>query len=457
MILRKQFRSDLNEKIRYPRVLIVYHARLNKADQNGVSIRGWFGDWPKENLAQIYSGNEMSNDPGFCSQNLRIGKRERRFGKFFFKLKNSSIGQSSYSVALNDDFEKINKIKSWKLFKHKIGKWLINTGLWEIIFKPRLSQEMNSFIKDFDPQIIYCQGYSLTFTWLPLMIHKKFGIPICFQTGDDWPTQLYKNSPISFVIKPIVRRTFNSLLKKSSARMANGKLMAKEYFERYHLSFESVMMSDDLGRFQNAMPLRVVNSDTISVIYTGGLANMRYVPIIDLCKAVKLLKNVGEKIIITVFATTIPLEAVNLLKEQHNLQILPNPPHEELPSYLKGADILYLPESFDKEMVNRTHLSISTKAHLYMMSEKPTIVYASAFTGIANYAKEEEWACVVQEQNLSKLADALKNLIENREYSENLINKGIEISLKNHDERRVRARFLSILNESFSTSKFNNQ
>ena len=437
--------SDLNK---YPRVLIVYINRINKVDQHGVSIRGWFGDWPKENLAQIYSGNEADDDEGFCSRYFKIGENDRRHGAFFFRLKNSSLGQSSYMVSLNKDIKQLKKYNSWALFKNKVGRWLINTGLWEIVFKAKPSSKMLSFIEEFNPQIIYCQGYSLTFTWLPSMIYKKFRIPICFQTGDDWPSHLYKGSPLSFAIRPIVKIAIHSLLKRSSVRLANGKLMAHEYLERYKTSFEPLMMCDDLDRFRNAVPLRVVDSDTISVIYSGGMANKRWFSIIDLCNAVELLKNEGKRITITLFATILPPEAVNLLKDQPNLQILPNPSHEELPSYLKGADILYLPESFETEMANEIHLSISTKAHLYMMSEKPTMVYASPFTGIANYAKDEEWACVVQEQNLNKLAAALKNLIENKEYSKNLINKGIEVSFKNHDQRRVRTRFLSIMNEN---------
>ena len=156
---------------KYPRVLIVYNSRINKADQHGVSIRGWFRDWPKENLAQIYSGGEVGEEV-FCKYNFKLGRKERRFGNFFFKLKGSSIGQSSYIVSLDENFTSLKKFSLWSLAKNKISEWLINTGLWELIFKPVFSKELIKFIEDFKPQIIYCQGYSLTFAWLPVMVHK---------------------------------------------------------------------------------------------------------------------------------------------------------------------------------------------------------------------------------------------------------------------------------------------
>jgi len=431
---------------KYPKVLIIYHSRINKADQYGVSIRGWLDEWPKENLAQIYSGGEVGEET-FFGYNFKLGHNERRFGKLFFKLKGSSIGQSSYSIELNQERSKLDKHSFWSLLKHKFGKWLICTGLWELIFKPKFSQEMIKFIEDFNPQVIYCQGYVLTFAWLPVMIHEKFKIPICFQTGDDWPAYLYRDSPLSFAIRPIVRRAVKMLLAKSSARLANGNKMAKEYFEKYGMSFETMMMCDSLSRFSKAVSQRVVNNDTISILYVGRLGHYRWVSIVDLCKAAELLNNEGYKIKVTIFATVIPPEAINTLTKLNNLQILPGPSHEELPSYLKGGDILYLPETFDPMEADSIRLSLSTKAHLYMMSEKPILVYSSPVTGIMNYAKEEGWACIVQEQNINKLKQALHNLIVNHEYRKELINKGVKVALKNHDEDKVRARFLTILKQ----------
>ena len=436
----------MNGSSKYPRVLIIYNSRINKADQHGVSIRGWFGDWPKENLAQIYSGGEIG-DEVFCNYNFKLGQKERRFGKVFFKLKGSSIGKSSYTVSLDENFTNLKKFSFGSLIKNKISEWLINTGLWELIFKPVFSKELIKFIEDFKPQIIYCQGYSLTFTWLPVMINKFFNIPICFQTGDDWPSNLYLDSPLSFAIRPIVDRAVKSLLSTSSARLGNGNLMAKEYSERYNLSFEPLMMCDNLARFRKAAPYSVANNGTRTILYSGGLAHGRWVSIVDLCAASELLKIEGFKIMVVALATTIPREAVNTLRKISNLHILPGPSHEELPSYLKGADILYLPETFDPTEAKIIRLSVSTKAHLYMMSERPILVYASPTTGVMNYARDAGWGCIVQEQNLNKLADALLKLLTNEEYCKKIINKGVEVVLKNHEEYKVKARFLAILNE----------
>lgn len=433
--------NSMKDNSRFPRVLIINHSRINEFDAHGVSIRTWFADWPKNNLAQIYSGGE-SGEKVFCKYNFKLGQNERRFGKFFFKIKRSSLGKSSYATTLTDTNKSLNKISIFSLVKYKTSKFLINTGLWEFIFKPKLSQDLNQFIEDFQPQVIYCQGYNLTFTWLPIMVYKKFKIPICFQTGDDWPTYLYKKSPIYFAIKPIIKRSVLALLSISNARLANGRLMAEEYFKRYQLSFEPVMMCDDIQRFRNSNPRRVTDSDVYSVIYTGGLANNRWKSLVDLSKAVKVIP---KRTLITAFASVVPKEAVNALNQLDNLQICGALSHEEVPSYLKGADILFLPETFDAENAEAIRLSISTKAHLYMMSERPVLIYASPITGIVNYAKTQGWAHIIDEEDKNKLSNGVDKLLNDAEYCNQLINTGLEVVEKNHDQNIVRNRLLEIL------------
>ncbi|PKP41358.1 MAG: hypothetical protein CVT93_08500 [Bacteroidetes bacterium HGW-Bacteroidetes-10] len=434
----------MNKIIDFPRVLIIYNSRINTYDQHGVSIRGWFADWPKENLAQIYSGGEVG-EFSYSGYNFKLGPKERRFGNIFLKLKGSSIGQSSYTITLTENFSQLKKLSYWSLFKNRISEWVIISGFWELIFKPKLSKELVNFVRDFEPHIIYCQGYSLTFSWIPVMLNKKINVPICFQTGDDWPSNLYKNTPFSTLIRPIVQKAVKELFNRSSIRLANGIPMAKEYMAKYGANFEPLMMCDNLKRFKEVDERRLVKNSAFSIIYTGNLGSDRWTTIIDLSKAVNMLVNKGFDILVTVFAITIPPEAVGELQKCNNIQILPNPTHEELPSYLKGADILFLPESFDSEQARSISLSISTKAHLYMMSEKPILVYAPSITGTVKYAMEEGWAHIVQEKGSDKLAKAILFLLENKKYCSALVSKGIEVAAKNHDELKVRAKFLTRL------------
>jgi len=370
----------------FPRVLVVYHSCINLADQHGVSIRGWFAQWPKENLAQIYSGQESGRGEFFGSS-YKLRHRDRWFGRLFFWLKGSPLGEASIQVVtVREAAPRASGSSLHSHAKRIFGRFLLKTGFWELLFPPKLSIELVDWVKQFKPDIIYCQGYTLGFTWLPLMLKHRFGLPICFQTGDDWPEVLYRDSPISFLMRPVVRASAKKLIRTAALRFANGPDMAAEYSKRYQVAFEPMMMSDDYNRFNECIPIRIPNHGEISIMYTGNLSNNRWQSIADLCLAAEELRSDGLDFQITGMVSSVPPEDIELMSTFSNFRLLPAPSHDDLPRYLKGADILFLAEPFDDKRVVDIRLSISTKAHLYMMSERPALIYAPATTGIMSYA-----------------------------------------------------------------------
>src|SRR4030042_2960693 len=128
----------------YPRVLIIYMSCINQADQHGLSLRNWFADWPKENLAQIYSGGE-SGEEKFCGHIYKLGPRERKWGRLFYKLKGSSLGESSYPIILKEEQRKLGWINRSDLLQGWFSNILLNSGLWELIFRPILSSALQKW------------------------------------------------------------------------------------------------------------------------------------------------------------------------------------------------------------------------------------------------------------------------------------------------------------------------
>ncbi len=430
----------------YPRLLIVYMSCLNQSDQHGVSLRNWFADWPKDRLAQIYSGADLGGEK-FCGHTFQIGPAERRWGKLFFKLKRSSLGESSRAVIVQETADdptanSLKRIDRKALARSRIALALVRSGLWEVLFPPKISPGLEQWVHEFGPQAIYCQGYSLAFTWLPVMLSRKFHVPVCFQTGDDWPESLYRDSIIAWAIRPLVKRAVYNLMTCASVRFANGDLMANEYGKRYGYPFVPIMMGDHIERFRRAIPRRVIDANKVSVVYIGNLENGRWQSLVDVCAAAHALCEEGYNVMVTAFAWTVPPEAVNVLLHIPNLQILQPPAHDLVPAYLKGADVLFLPEPFDAAQAASIHLSISTKSHLYMMSERPILVYSSPTAGVVEYAKREQWAYVVEERNQQLLTTALRQLTADSDVRQALIHRGSEVALENHDEIAIRRRFV---------------
>jgi len=431
-----------NELRQYPRVLIVHLSCINKADQNTMSLRNWFAEWPRDRLAQIYSGNERGEER-FCGHTFKLGAEERRLGHLFFMLKRSALGEAMSPLVLDGQSSSaLGRANRARLVLHKVSCLLVDSGLWEILFAPVVSPRLSAWIADFRPEVIYCQGYDLTFTVLPIMLAHRFGLPICFHTTDDWPSSLYRTSVIARVMRPQVTKAASRLIQASIVRFAFGQLMATEYAHRYGVPFESILIGDNLSRFRAARPTRVAQPGQVSIVYSGGFGHGRWKSLVDLSQAIDYLERSTDlRLQVTAFTSSIPQEAASALCDLPHVQILPPVAHEAVPSVLKGADILFLPETLDPCEAANIHLSISTKAHLYMMSERPVLVYGSPEAGVVEYAQREGWAYVVDERRIERLAQALRDLATQPDLCLRLVQAGLEVAANNHEGRVVRRKF----------------
>jgi glycosyltransferase involved in cell wall biosynthesis len=152
---------------------------------------------------------------------------------------------------------------------------------------------------------------------------------------------------------------------------------------------------------------------------------------------------------LVVLSSAIEPEGVKSLSVAQFIDVMPDPGNDLLPSYLKGADILLLAEGFDEGFVSAIKLSISSKAHLFMFSHRPIIVYAHADTGIARYAQALGWAKIVTKRSKQELVNAILQLAKNKKEAEKLVGKADEVVTKFHSHQANR----EILYEGLSSFK----
>ena len=428
----------------FPKVLIVNLCCINREDQRNASLRTWFADWPRDRLGQIYSGGETGTGV-FCGHTYKIGETDRRCGGLFQRLKSS--------VATSADRQGAGKPENSEepiSIRRRMAGIAERSGIWEAIFRPVLAQRLLEWVNCFGPSVVFCEGYSLSFARLPVMLHRELGLPLCFFTGDDWPDSLYRDSPFSAILRPMLANATEELFKACTVRLANGPDMAGEFERRYGLPFSTLMLCDESSRFHRALPNRDLPRESVSIIYSGGLTHQRWESIVDLCEASKNLSTEGIAVTVTAYVPDVPASARVALAPFENLRLRPPPSHAEVPSVLKGADILFLGESFDRAQVDLIRLSISTKAHLYMMSERPILAYGAADAGVLRYAKHEGWAAVVDRRNIDELARVLRVLVCDKRFRAELVGRGREVASKNHEAATVRERLRQTLAQTAS-------
>ena len=434
----------------YPRVLIVVMGRIHAADNanNGLLLRNLFEIFPRENLAQIYSSDDNGDEGFFCSY-YQLKQQDRRFGRIFFRLKATALKSGAQGSIQNEEIGSKFSISS---FVHRCGKKLLmDSGLYELVFRPRLSREMISFIKDFRPDYIFSQGYNLAFTLIPLMIFRRFDVPIIYYPTDDWPEARYIKELgyrgfISKIVRKKILSTSNQLVGIAKVCIAFNTYTKFEYLARYGKEFTVIMHGDEFSRFDKTEPKRNVSDDMFWIVSTGDFDKHRTPLLYDLDEACRLLNSKGIKVFSTVYPVA-PIKNTQFnINDFQFTEFCKCPMHDELVSVLKGADIMFLPERFDGT-VKIIRNSISSKAHLFMFSKKPIIVYSDPLAGIGRYAIEEGWAVLVGTRNPEVLAYEIETIIKGQKRKEELIECAIKTAKKNHILQENQNKFINLLLE----------
>ncbi|WP_129127760.1 glycosyltransferase family protein [Geomonas oryzae] len=426
---------------RFPNVLIISKSIINDRDSAGASLRNWFMQWPKENLAQLYSGVLFEGE-SFCGTNFQLGREERRFGSLFQLLKHSSLGASAQPMRAE---VRSRRTGPFRRAVHSLGKTLVGSGLWELIFTPRVSTGLAGWIETFRPEVLFVQGCDISFMRLSLEISKRYDIPICFSIVDDWIEHLYETSLIAPLIQHVAKLNFSALIARSRLLYAIGDLMAEEYQRRYGIPFSVLMQCDDPSRYR--MDEVRKENGAVNIVYSGSLALNRWKLFVTLAEAVRMLRSEGLRVEVTVYAPLVPVEAEPALRDLEVVRVLPALSDHEVPKALTGADILFLPESFDEDVRAYTRLSVSTKAHLYMMSRRPVLIVGPPEIGTVDYARRGGWGYVVDKDDSLRLAEAIRVLVSSPEISCELVRRGEEIASKNHSAPSIRERLLQELSD----------
>ncbi len=413
---------------KYPKVLLVHLTKVHQKDAVNLMLRNLFGDWPKENLAQIYTGDYRGTGD-FCGHYFKIGIKERRLGWLFHALKPMGMeALSGYSLSNEIAKVRVSRVQRWIA---NVVSNFVALGYWEVLFNVRSSDALLEFIHEFKPEILYTQGYSLNLTRLSLEIAERLKIPICYFPMDDWHSSLYEGSYLHRHVEEIATR----VAQNASVRFALGPKMAETLTSRYNVLFECLYHADSPERFNVSRDPKNSTRNEFVVGYVGSLYLGRSSAIQDLLKACALINYPFR---IEVYCENIPTDIPQELISSPAVVFLPLPDHNQLPGVLVNCDMLFLPESFESKYKSAIELSLSTKAHLYMFSRRPIVVYGPPWSGTVDYAKRFGWGIVIEQQDIQLLAEGIKAAFSSQ--AKDFVQKAYNTALLNHDIKKLRAK-----------------
>jgi glycosyltransferase involved in cell wall biosynthesis len=432
-------------EILYPRVLIVSRTQIDDRYSSGASIGKWFRDWPRSNLAHIYS-TATSSTTHYCEHEYVLGGIERTFGTVFSRLKSSRVADA---IKPTHD-SNLTMPSRAAVLKYELSRAILAMGFWELFFLPKTSTQLESWIRDFRPDVIYSAPTDLSYLVLVLKLAARYRLPICIQIDDDWPHTRYKGSITRWPARYALKTKFRELIGKAELKLSNSAAMSREYKERYQTEFVPIMLCDDPERYRDEIGnTHFFSKPDLRIVYSGSLELDRWKSLRDLAIATA---NFDRKVIIDVYSYSVPQTALYGLNSLPNIRLQNGLPDRDVPAMLRSADILFLPEAFEGAHLEYIKYSISSKSHIYMMAQRPILVYGPIGAGVVRYAMEENWAFVVNQPGPDKLRSELERMINHPEECAAQLARARAVHQKNHDGKVVRQRLRDLICSAVSKS-----
>ncbi|MDD5638960.1 MAG: glycosyltransferase [Candidatus Pacebacteria bacterium] len=179
-----------------------------------------------------------------------------------------------------------------------------------------------------------------------------------------------------------------------------------------------------------------------SIVFTGNIYWAQSKSIKNLIQAIKEINDLD--IYFKIYCPN-PKAYLNKIgiTENKKVQILIAQP-EKMPEIQTQADILFLPLSWHKK--GRKIIDTATPGKLadYLISNRPILIHAPSSTFLVKYAKENNFAVIVDEENIEKLKIAIKKLLTDQKFVEGLIDNAKKTFFKNHDSNKNSLFFQSL-------------
>jgi hypothetical protein len=436
----------MEDKI-YPKILIIGQP-FNKKSGGGITISNLFEGWPKDRIAVASNLNLYSDlDISVCEKLYQLGYNGKLhpypINIFLPKIKTGSLIIENKGNKISSDGGGTEAGKYKKIYKH-LSSVLKFLGIYNFLYKLVITPEFETWVNDYNPDIIYSQLSSLEYIRFVSEMQKRFRKPVAIHIMDDWPTSINKPSLLYNYQKHTIDKEFRELIGRSPILMSICQAMSDEYQLRYNKQFIPFHNPIAINKWLPFSKTQWQINDVFKVLYTGRIGKANGKSILFFAGIINIMNLNGKNIELDIFTPDADTREAASIKKMKGVNIKNTVPHEKMPALLASYDLLFLPLDFDREGIRFAQFSMPTKASEYMISGTPILVYADKRTALAKYASADKWAYTVTENKKTVLMKALNDLYSDLSLRKQLADKAKEIVIKNEDAVVIRENFRKI-------------
>lgn len=268
------------------------------------------------------------------------------------------------------------------------------------------SKELNDFLNDFNPDIIFAPIYASWFIGsLDLYILRKTKKPIVGYISDDnYSLKQISFSPFFWISRLLARRKIKSLIKKMSLvyTMTDEQ---KDELSKFKVPTK-ILRKPLIQPVKATIKSGIKEDGKIRCIYAGGLYLKRWKIMLQICSA---FKKAGLNYEIDIYTSKVSAKKKKKLIK-NGCHLKKQVSYKELISFYSKYDMALHIESFSITQALKTRLSFSTKITDCISSGKAILAVGPSNNAGINYLKRENCAIIANsKKDLAKIANTIRD------------------------------------------------
>ena len=417
------------------KILIISNTPWDDDNSFGSSFSNIFGGNPNYEIANIYCQPGLPNTK-VCKHFFQITEKgiirtllgKQKFsGKQIFPSKKEELAGITLSTK---DKKYLNKLKTirWQIF-FWIRDLIWSTGKWK-------SKNMDDFITDFQPDLIFLPIYYSTYLNNIGLYAKKFSkVKIVGYISDDCYTlKHFSLSPLFWVDRFIKRYYVKKAIENCEILYTITETQKNEYNGIFGNKCKVLFKG---GNFHDFSHMKTTLHDPIKIVYTGNLGMGRWKSLVKIAEALQVINHHNIKAQLYIYSqTTLPKSTLRKLQIKNTVYYMGGIPSSKVKEVQRDADILVHVESFELSERYNARLSFSTKIVDYFEAGRCILAVGWCKTGAIEYLKENDTAIIITDNN--QIHKEVSNLINNKYLILDYGRKGFEFGKINHQFELMR-------------------
>jgi len=422
----------------YPKVLIVNSQSMYKNNATGITLISLFGSWPGDRIMELYQWKPLkSTGESIAIKSSQIPPKAIPIHYIVRKLMGLDC---VYENELNVTSPTI-QAKTKDSFKKAIA----STVKLLSEFTPICFYKKNSLkeIDEFAPDVIYTMSTSVYINRVAVFFSKRYNIKIVIHYMDNWRETAFLNNRYTKWLNCLLNKTVSKLEKRMNKGLTISEKMAFEYTVKYRADYTALMNCVDIPECETTVTYK--EKDHVIFTYAGGLHLGRFEQLLKVQDEIAKFNSASKGPVVSFVIYTsdnYKSEYINSFNKSIT-EFKAFLPHEQVHNIYDEADVLIHIESFDKDIIEYTKYSISTKIPEYMASGKPILCFSPRNIAVSEYINDMQTGICAS--NADELFDAVEVLAAKAEMRRYFGLNGIETARTNHSKAAALAKLIDVL------------